>query len=456
MVNAAEFYGRYWLPGQLVVSDMERNGVAFDHSACEEGRDRVRGEVATLQEKLNAWAGQEINWGSWQQKRQFLYGTSAAAAVKGGPLIEPRGFPVPPVGGNLRAVRLASDGEQPTSEAAIDYLRRHCDDPKDKGGLATLMRWADAAKLLSFFETLPGHVAPDGRIHPQMGATTETGRLSCKNPNLQQQPPDVRTVFVAPPGYVILALDFDGLEWRILAHVLAHRYGDTSLVDEIRQGIDPHSATAVRMDLCPGPVKEAKERYPKERGEGKVLNYSINYGKTPAGLAAQLNISKAQGQALLDGFYRARPGIAQFHQDIITYARAHGYVRSLLGRHRYIPEMRSPVRGVRRKGERLAKNVIQNCATDVVLLAMLRTCPVDHPELRHLGWHREELARWGVRALLQVHDELVFEVPEQHAEAAKKLLTEMMEGCLEGVRPFLCPLGVSGGIGPNWKIAGGK
>src|SRR5690606_28168385 len=445
---------------------MERNGVRLDVEACEAGRVRTAEKVQALEATLNEWAGQEINWGSWQQKRQFLYGTSVAPATKKGPPITPKGFDVPPVAGNLRAVKLAGDDEEPTSEAAIRYLADHVESAEDRSGLETLLEYSEASKLLTFYKTLPDHVGPDGRIHPQVGATTETGRLSCKNPNLQQQPPEVRDLFVSSPGSVLLALDYEGLEWRILAHVLVQMYGDTSLVEEIEKGIDPHSATAVRMNLCPGPVEEVKEKYPKERADAKILNYSINYGKTGAGLGVQIRgkdgspIGRDAGQKLLDDFYKARPGIARFHTDIVKYAEGNGFVRSLLGRRRYIPELRSSVRGIYRKGTRLAKNVIQNCATDVVTLAMLKTCPVRHPEVMGLPWFDLDAVRtlegWGVKALLQVHDELVFEVPEKHAERAKETLSDLMVTCLEGVREFKCPLGVSGGIGPNWRAAGGK
>lgn len=442
-----DFYQRFWRPGQLVVSDMERNGVRLDVEACEEGRERTQAKVSALEQELNEWAGQEINWGSWQQKRQFLYGTTICPATKGGAPITPKGFDVPPVAGGLRAVKMTNEDEEPTSEAAIKYLADHAEDPKDRTGLETLLEYADASKLLTFYKTLPGHVAPDGRIHPQLGATTETGRLSCKNPNLQQQPPEVRNLFIADEGRVLLALDYDGLEWRILAHVLAHRYGDTSLVDEIVAGIDPHSATAVRMGLDPGPVETVKERNKKARDDAKVLNYSINYGKTGAGLGVQIRdedgnpIGREAGQRLLDEFYRARPGIAQFHRDIVKYAEGTGYVRSLLGRYRYIPELRSSVPGVYRKGTRLAKNVIQNCATDIVLLAMIRC---------------HDAALDGERLVLQVHDELVWEVPENRVEAVKDMMANETANCLEGVRDFLCPLGVSGGYGKDWKIAAGK
>ncbi len=464
MVSLAEvkdglsWYERYWRPCELVISDIEARGVPLDLELCPRKAVETQGEIDALTIQLRGWAGQDINWASPKQVAQFLYGTAPAAATKTGPVITPKGFDLPPVGGTLRAVQVRDEEETPTGGAALRYLADHAEDPTDREGLETLLEWKDRSKLRAFWEGLPKH-AVNGRIHPQLGPNTETGRLSCKNPNLQQQPPDVREAFVAPEGYQLMELDYDALEWRILAHVLAHR-GDSSLLDEVLAGIDPHSATAVRMGLCSGAVETVKEQNPKARADAKILNYSINYGKTGRGLGVQIRdrdgnpIGEQAGQALLDGFYKARPGIAKFHRDIITYAKANGYVRSLLGRRRYIPELQDERRWMQERGGRLAKNVIQNCATDIVVLAMLRVNT--NPELESLGWYSKELAELDCQLILQIHDSLLFQVPTANAAQARTVAARLMETCLEGVRDFLCPLGVSGGFGTNWGACKGS
>lgn len=442
-----DFYQDVWRPSELVIADMERVGITLDPAVCVEQYAVTSQQAADLAQALNEEAGREINWGSPKQVSEFLY--------------DERAIPLPPVAGTSRAVQIRDKEKRPTSEAALEYIRDH--HPEHRQLMLDLLAWKGLRKLASFWDTLPDHVASDGRIHPQLGPNTETGRLSCRNPNLQQQPPETRRAFVAKPGHVLIALDFEGLEWRILAHVLAYKYGDTSLVDEIKAGIDPHSATAVAMGLCPGPVSEVKGKHPDARSNAKILNYSINYGKTAAGLGVQIRdefgegIGAKAGQALLDGFYEARPGIARFHQDIVRYAEAKGGVRSLLGRFRPITE---PFRvetkwGVREgPGARQAKNVIQNCATDVVTLARLLVNT--NPELKGTGWYNERLAQLSCELLLEVHDELVFEVPEANAVASRQIAAEVMSTCMENVREFLCPLGVSGGIGLDWGTAGGK
>ncbi len=440
-----DFYRKLWRPSEVVIADMEARGVALDRTVCEWHAVRTTAEHEKLAHHLSQdLAGKEINWGSPKQVSEYLY--------------DELKLPLPPVAGTSRAVQMRQEDKRPTSEAALEYLRDHY--PEHTKFLQTLLDWKTLRKLASFWTTLPDHVASDGRIHPQMGPNTETGRLSCRNPNLQQQPPETREAFIAKPGHVLIALDYAALEWRILAHVLAHRYGDKSLVDEIVAGVDPHSATAVAMGLCPGPVNEVADSFPKARSDAKILNYSINYGKTAAGLGVQIKdefgegIGTKAGQALLDGFYEARPGIAKFHKDIVRYAEAKGGVRSLLGRFRPIDQ---PYRVKTRFGERegpgarQAKNVIQNCAADVVTLAMLRVNT--NPELREAGWYNARLAQLNCHLILQIHDELLFEVPEENAKPARAEAAVAMMHCLEGIRNFECPLDVSGGYGANWALA---
>ena len=435
-----DFYRRIWQPGEVVVGNMEERGLLLDTAVCEAEYEITHARTSALLARLEEQTGEVLNWASPKQVSGFLYDTL--------------GLPVPPIHGSERAVKITKQGERPTSEAALQWLRTR--NPQ-LVWLGTMLEWKESATLEKFWKLLPAHVGPDGRIHCQLAPDTETGRLNPKNPNLSAVDKVVRKAFIAPEGKKLVALDFSGLEWRILAHVLAHKYKDYSLVEEIVAGIDPHSATAVKMGLCPGPVENVKKDHPEDRDKGKILNYSINYGKTDAGLGVQIKgadgegIGTRAGRALLDGFYEARPGIARFHKDIVNYAKAKGGVRSLLGWFRPITqafEVRNRFGTREGPGARQAKNVIQNCATDVVWLAMLR---VDGE-----GWASPDLRETGAELLFQNHDELVLEVDEDKAEAAEQAATEAMANCLDGVREFLCPLGVDGGIGSNWAECKGS
>lgn len=531
-----DLYTRFWQPAALVVSDMERHGVGLAPNLCPLKAGEVEETLAELEVRLNDWAGplaqpefvfdetkvkerkcrtleeerelqyqkqwdryqrrlanapDKVVWSSTPQLAHFLYSTEPGPGVKDGYIITPKGFSVPPVKGTMRAVKKTGAGDRPTSEASLRWMEARVEDPADREGLLALLEWKKQFKLHGFLTGLPEKAGFDGRIHPQLTLKTETGRLACKNPNLQNQPPSIRDVFVPSPGNVFICRDYDGLEWRILAHILAWRYGDESLVQEIRGGIDPHSATASQLYEALGmplqivmvdgvavpydpavhrgmptmacPLDLVKALFPKERDAAKIINYSINYGKTADGLGIQLRddhgepIGKETAQRMLDAFYEGKPGVAQWHRDCILLARDSGYAQSVLGGRRYVPELRAKSKWVRAAAERVAMNTpIQRSAADIVMVAMLRCNPEPHPELVELGWYNEDLDKMGVKQILQVHDELLFECPKQHAEEANALIEEAMENPLDGIREFLCPLTTSGDIGADWKEAGGK
>jgi DNA polymerase-1 len=432
MQTAGDFYRGIWHPAALVVSDMERQGIRFNSEAAGPLLVQTKQERESLGQQLAFWFKPGINWGSWQQLGALLH--------------DELNLPVSPIEGTAKAPKPAKKGSRPTGEAALLWLRANTRDEGIKTGLGALLAWKKARKSESFWEALPQFVAKDGRIHCQLGFAgdddnpigTETGRLSSKNPNLQQIPKDkrFRNAFCAEEGNLLVVLDMKGLEWRIAAHIVAHLYGDYSLVDEIKAGVDPHSATAEKMGVG-------------DREVGKILNYSINYGKSPLGLSLQLGIPKKRAEEYIRAFFKARPGLAQFHEDIVAYARNNGFVRSLLGRYRYLD-----FAGLGRKAERQAKNVIQPAATDVMVAAMLRCNSEPHQELIDLGWYNEELHSLGARMLLQVHDEIVFEVPAERAPRAREVAAQAMEAALVGIRDdFRCPLSVEGGVGETWGTA---
>lgn len=430
------FYSRIWQPAALVVSNMERKGVMLDSQHCTDKAIEYQNRINQKQKELSKLWGKDINWASTKQLSEFLY--------------EEVGLPVPPVkGSNENAIQKVPNGKRSTSRVSIQWLGTN--QPKHREGLKALLDFKTITKREQFYRGLPSHLASCFRVHPQLSPGTETGRLNCKNPNLQQIPKrgdgiEVREVFRAPEGKKLLAADFQGLEWRILAHTVASRYDDWSMVQEIQDGVDPHSSTAVGMKLCSGPVETVKERNPDARDAGKGLNYKINYGGSALGLGLSLGVSTKRASQYIKAFYQARRGVGRFHDDIIAYARSRGFVKSLLGRKRYLDFDKYPW-----KAERQAKNVIQACAVDVVSLAMLKCNPVPEPELVELGWFNEELYELGAELILQVHDELLFEVPNTNVGRAKEVVSVAMSKALEGEMEFLCPLGIDVGVGNTWR-----
>ncbi len=453
--NGFDFYTTTWLPLERLVSRMEATGVAFDSSVCTEALAYIAPEITRLQSVVDTWAGQDLNVNSPKQVATVLYVAKGATP--------------PPIAGSFKAVRRRDQDEAATSEMSISYLADHGDHDQ-KQALRSLLQLRKLGKLKGYYESLPMHVTPAGRIHASMGPEAASGRLKVKRPGLQaiskaQANPLVlqnevvvhatemlRKAVVAPPGKVLVRLDFSGLEWRVLAHYLADWFGDFSLVAEVQQGIDPHSATAVGLGKagvaafapCAGvPVSQVRELFKALREMGKTSNYSINYLKSGAGLGVALRDANGEplgakfGRQVLDGFYAARPGVWKWHhspQGILAYARKHGYVRSLLGRYRPIPyETAGPYS--EKDLDRKAANVIQNSAADIVTMSMLRS----------------QAAVEGVAQLvLQIHDELIFECSKDEGENVFQIVKNEMENCFPSL---LCPLGVEGGYGENWTAA---
>jgi DNA polymerase-1 len=409
---------------------MERHGVGLDQSLCVERERECIEQQAIIGAELNEWAGREINWASPKQKAEFFY--------------DVKGWPVPPVCGNTRAVKRVRPGARPTDEAAVIHLAKTCQSPSDQARLRLYCGWPDIKakehelswkkyeKLKGFYQGLPQHAAVDGRVHTQLAAMTRTGRLTSKNPNLQQITPRVKDVFVASPGKTFLEFDFKALELCVLAHIIAKRYDDFSLANELADGADPHQITANELSRILGTSVS--------RNHGKIINFSINYGKTAKGLSIQLGCSEEEAEALLEAFAEARPGVGQWLRDAVDYVRVREHCRTLLGRFIPIPEIRGD-RFQRQGADRKALNYpIQGSAADIVSAAMIRCSELYNPVLRGLR----------CQMLLQVHDSLLFEVGETEADDATEEIEKCMVTCLADVSEFLCPLAVTRGRGARW------
>ena len=298
-------------------------------------------------------------------------------------------------------------------------------------------RWRELTKLVqTYLEQLPAAIGTDGRLHTTLLQTnTATGRLASINPNLQNIPirseigREIRACFVAEPGNALLSVDYSQVELRVLAHIA----GEDVLKDIFRRGEDVHAETAAAVfDIA------ARDLTVGMRSKAKMVNYGIVYGLSAYGLADRLRIPQEEAQEFIDRYLERFPAVAQFIKDTITQAEEHGYVSTLFGRRRQVPEIRARNWQTRKLGERLAVNtIIQGTAADVIKVAMVRC----HDKLAEAGL--------ATRMIMQIHDELLFEGPEAEAAQATEIVAAEMVGAIE-LDP---PLAVDAGSGPNWLAA---
>jgi DNA polymerase-1 len=303
---------------------------------------------------------------------------------------------------------------------------------------AKILEYRNLAKLKStYLDALPAAINPrTGRLHTSFNQTiTATGRLSSSEPNLQNIPTRgaegqrIRAAFIGGPGSGILAADYSQIELRILAHLS----DDPALVAAFRIGDDIHARTAAEIFRVPTDNITAEMRR-----AAKVINFGIIYGMGPQRLARELGVSQEQAEHYIASYFERYAGVRNFIETVRTEARRQGYVVTLLGRRRTLPDIASPHRGVAQAAERTAINTpVQGSAADVIKLAMVAI-------------HRRlEQARLRTAMILQVHDELVFQVPEGERDAATVIAREEMEGAF----PLRVPLRVDLGWGRNWAEA---
>lgn len=503
-------YQEIEIPYAYVLNGCEQAGVDLDTTWCEEQSLIASYDASLCEKHLVEWVNAPMNFGSVQQKQHLLYNDSLAAPTKNSKLkIQGKGFPIPPVSKGKRKVVFV-DGERvdmsrPTDNVAIQWLADHVSSKKDREGLRNLLQWSKIRDIKKYFTSLPTFVDTYGRVHPYLAPSTETGRLAASKPPLQQMPKPgkdpiadryhVREAFTAPDGWTLIAGDFSQLEMRILAHFLIVLFNDYAFANDLSEA-DLHGATAIRvfgkdqieteshglitswsqlndiivaggdtdwinrLPACPRdtPVPMIKKFFTALRNAGKIVNFSINYGKTAHGLGNDIRddegnpIGKVAAQAILDAYFAAYPAIAKFGKWAVQYAQKYCYARTLLGRYRPIPDIRSENKRVSGHAERVAKNTpIQGSAADIAKLAQLKTNTYDIKILRDKGYYDEELARMEVRQILQVHDEIVFRCPAAHAVEAVPRIQRLMENCLD--TPLKVPLPVEIGHGTTWRMA---
>ncbi len=394
-----------------VLFEMERDGVFIDVAVLRSFADSLRLRMTECEKRIRDVAGDpSLNVASPKQLGELLY-----EKLK----LDPK-------------VRKSPRGSYPTDEETLSAL-------SDKSPIIEdILEYRGARKLLStYIEPIPGYVSQvDGRVHTTFNqALTSTGRLSSSNPNLQNIPvrtedgQQIRRAFVAPDGYVIMSADYSQIELRVMAHCCA----DEHMISAFRDGLDVHSAMAAK--IFHKPLEEVTSQ---DRRMAKTANFGIMYGISSFGLAQRLNVSRTQASALIEDYFASFPSIRIFLDKILQDARANGYVQTLFGRRRYVPDVNSTNGNVRAVAERNAINApIQGTAADIIKLAMTGVS--------------QELHKRGLksRMILQIHDELMLEVPESEIDEVKRLLTEQMENVVK----LSVPLTVECNYGKNWLEA---
>jgi DNA polymerase I len=402
-----ELYETIELPLSEVLADMETAGVKIDTYRMGEITARLAERVEELQARAHQLAGEEFMLGSTQQVARILFEKLELTPGRRGKT----GYST-----DTRVLR--------TIRGAHEIV-------------SVLEEWRELTKLLNtYLGPLPALIGEDGRLHTTFNQTVAaTGRLSTSNPNLQAIPirtelgREIRSAFVAEPGHRLLSADYSQIELRILTHVS----GEPKLREAFARGEDIHTATAAEV-LGKDPATLTKD----ERNVAKMINFGIIYGISAFGLSENLEIPREEAQAYIDAYLARFPHVQDFIRRTVEQAERDGYVTSLLGRRRPVPELRASNRQTRGLGERIAVNfVMQGSNADIIKVAMVAI----HRRLRAEGR--------AARLVLQVHDELLLEVPEAETSEVRDLVREEMCSAY-ALDP---PLAVDVGLGEDWTEA---
>jgi DNA polymerase I len=399
-------YREIELPLVDVLGEMEWHGIRIDSRFFADTADRLGRDLLRLQREIWYLAGEEFNINSTQQLRAILFDKL-----------------------KLPTLRKTKTGAS-TDAAVLEELAAQGHElPR------LLMEFRQIDKLKStYVDALPLLVNPaTGRIHSTFNQTVAaTGRLSSSDPNLQnipirtEQGAEIRKGFIPADGFTFITADYSQIELRILAHFS----GDPAFVEAFRSGADIHRQTAAIMFGVPVEVVSSEMR-----AAAKTVNFATIYGIGPFALSAQLGTSVAEAKEFIDNYFVRFPDVRRYLDEQIEKARAHGYVETISGRRRYIPEVSSRNYNIRQFGERAATNApVQGSAADIIKLAMISI----HRELQRSGA--------AARMLLQVHDELVLEAPREEGEATRALVKRLMESAFA----LDVPLEVVTGVGQNW------
>jgi DNA polymerase-1 len=387
---------------------MEMAGVKIDTGALARMSSRLEREIDTKAKEIYRLAGVEFNINSPKKLGDVLFN-------------------------QLNLPKPVKYGKGKTISTAVDVLEGLAEDHEVP---RLVLEYRQLSKLKStYVDTLPALLSPaTGRLHTTFDQTgTATGRLSSANPNLQNIPirtelgREIRAAFTAEPGHVLLAADYSQIELRLLAHYSK----DPLLVEAFRRGDDIHTLTASQVFGVP-PLMVT----PDHRRQAKVVNFGIVYGLSAFGLSQQLGIEPAEARHFIHGYFEKYKGVRAFIDKTLDETRRDGKVKTLFGRVRPIPDINSRNANQRGFAERTAVNTpLQGTAADLIKVAMIRIdAAIAERDLKS-------------RMTLQVHDELVFEVPDAELDVMRSLVREQMEK----VHPLAVPLVVDLSVGPNWR-----
>jgi DNA polymerase I len=395
------------LPLVRVLREMELEGVKLDTDRLAQISSRVKEEADALEREIFEITGEEFTLGSPKQLEEVLFGKLGLSRKRRGKT----GY---------------------STDARVLQAIRH-----EHAVIPKIERWRELTKLAqTYLDAFPLLIDAHSRIHTTFNQTAATtGRLSSNNPNLQNIPirtelgREIRACFVAEAGNLLVSADYSQVELRLLAHIA----GEGALKEVFEKGDDVHTATACRVfGVTPEQID------PGMRSKAKMINYGIVYGLSAWGMADRLDIPQEEADEFIQRYMAGFPAVARFIEETIEQGTEHGYVSTLFGRRRQVPELRARRWELRKQGERFAVNmVIQGTAADIMKVAMVR-CD-------------QALKQSGLRSrmVLQIHDELLFEGPADESEQVKQIACAEMGGAFE-LEP---PLAVEAGVGPDWLAA---
>ena len=398
------------MPLMPVLADMEMTGVRIDTASLAETSQLLTQRMLELERRIYELAGQEFNIASPKQVGDILFSKMKI----------------------VEKAKKTKTGQYVTSEEVLQQL-------KGKHEIvADILEHRGLKKLLgTYVDALPKLINPrTGHIHTSFNQTvTATGRLSSSDPNLQNIPvrgedgKEIRKAFVPEPGCLFFSADYSQIELRVMAHLS----GDAQMINVFREGKDLHAATAANIYH-----KAIDEVTRDERTKSKRANFGISYGITVFGLAERLDISRDEAKQLIDGYFQTFPQVHDYMEQAKEQAREQGYVSTLFGRRRYLPDIRSANATVRGFAERNAINApIQGTAADIIKVAMI-----------HI-YNRFKAEGIRSKMILQVHDELNFSVIPEEKERVERIVLEEMQGAFQMQVPLIADCG----WGDNWLEA---
>ena len=398
------------MPLMPVLAEMEMTGVRIDTSSLAETSQLLTQRMLELEQKIYTLAGQEFNIASPKQVGDILFGKLKI----------------------VEKAKKTKTGQYVTSEEVLQTLRGKHEI------VAAILEHRGLKKLLgTYVDALPKLINPKtGHIHTSFNQTvTATGRLSSSDPNLQNIPvrgedgKEIRKAFIPEPGCLFFSADYSQIELRVMAHLS----GDENMIEVFREGKDLHAATAA--NIYKKPIEEVTR---DERTKSKRANFGIIYGITVFGLAERLDISRDEAKRLIEGYFETFPAVHDYMEQAKEQARQAGYVKTLFGRRRYLPDIRSANATVRGFAERNAINApIQGTAADIIKVAMIRI------------FQRFKTENIRSKMILQVHDELNFSVYPDEKERVERIVIEEMQGAFEMKVPLIADCG----WGENWLEA---